>query len=74
MRALERSGAVALMEREGIDILSYFQVDNPLVRFIDPPFIGWHLKTRSEMSSKMVPKAYAGEKVGHFCKQRGRRW
>lgn len=72
LRALERSGAVALMEREGVDILSYFQVDNPLVRFIDPAFIGWHLKTRSEMSSKMVPKAYAGEKVGHFCGQRGR--
>ena len=72
LRALERSGAVALMEREGIDILSYFQVDNPLVRFIDPAFVGWHLKTRSEMSSKMVPKAYAGEKVGHFCTQRGK--
>lgn len=72
LRALERSGAVALMKSEGVDILSYFQVDNPLVRFIDPAFIGWHLKTRSEMSSKMVPKAYAGEKVGHFCEQRGR--
>src|SRR5690606_6714748 len=43
-----------------------------LVRFIDPAFIGWHLKTRSEMSSKMIPKAYAGEKVGHFCAQRGK--
>jgi UDP-N-acetylglucosamine/UDP-N-acetylgalactosamine diphosphorylase len=71
LRALQRSGAVDLMEREGIDILSYFQVDNPLVRFIDPAFVGWHLKTRSEMSSKMLPKAYAGEKVGHFCAQRG---
>lgn len=71
LRALHRSGAVDLMQREGIDILSYYQVDNPLVRFIDPAFVGWHLKTRSEMSSKMVPKAYAGEKVGHFCTQRG---
>jgi UDP-N-acetylglucosamine/UDP-N-acetylgalactosamine diphosphorylase len=26
----------------------------------------------SEMSSKMVPKAYALEKVGHFCQQNGR--
>lgn len=71
LRALQRSGAVDLMKREGIDILSYFQVDNPLVRFVDPAFVGWHIKTRSEMSSKMVPKAYAGEKVGHFCAQRG---
>jgi len=42
------------------------------VRFIDPAFIGWHLLRGSEMSSKMIPKAYAEEKVGHFCTQRGR--
>ncbi len=69
LRALDRSGALDLMEREGIDTLSYFQVDNPLVRCIDAEFIGWHLLRNSEMSSKMVPKAYAGEKVGHFCRQ-----
>jgi UDP-N-acetylglucosamine/UDP-N-acetylgalactosamine diphosphorylase len=59
------------MQREGIDTLSYFQVDNPLVRAIDPAFIGWHLLRGSEMSSKMVPKAYAEEKLGHFCAQNG---
>ncbi len=72
LRALERSGALDLMAREGIDTVSYFQVDNPLVRAIDPAFIGWHLRRGSEMSSKMVPKAYAAEKVGHFCQQEGR--
>ncbi len=72
LRALDRSGALDLMEREGIDTLSYFQVDNPLVRAIDPAFIGWHLMHGSEMSSKMVPKAYAEEKLGHFCAQNGR--
>ena len=71
LRALERSGALDLMEREGIDTLSYFQVDNPLVRCIDPAFIGWHVGKRSEMSSKMVPKAYPEEKLGHFCAQNG---
>ena len=69
LRALDRSGALAQLETEGIDTISYFQVDNPLVRCIDPAFIGWHLKSQSEMSSKMVPKAYAEEKVGHFCRQ-----
>ena len=39
---------------------------------IDPAFIGWHLGAGSEMSSKMVPKAYADEKLGHFCARRGR--
>jgi len=72
LRALARSGALDLMAREGIDTLSYFQVDNPLVRCVDPAFIGWHRLKNSEMSSKMLPKAYAGEKLGHFCMQRGR--
>jgi len=71
LRALERSGALDLMAREGIDTLSYFQVDNPLVRCIDPSFIGWHINKGSEMSSKMVPKAYPEEKLGHFCAQNG---
>ncbi|PTX91177.1 UDPGP type 1 family protein [Opitutus sp. ER46] len=73
LRALERSGALDLMQREGVDILSYFQVDNPLIRIIDPAFIGWHVLGASEMSSKMVPKAFPEEKVGHFCVQQGRR-
>jgi UDP-N-acetylglucosamine/UDP-N-acetylgalactosamine diphosphorylase len=71
LRALERSGALDLMEKEGIDTISYFQVDNPLVRSIDATFVGWHLLRGSEMSSKMIPKAYAEEKVGHFCTQKG---
>ncbi|MEM9227813.1 MAG: UTP--glucose-1-phosphate uridylyltransferase, partial [Verrucomicrobiota bacterium] len=42
LRALVRSGAVAKMEEAGIDAISYFQVDNPLVKCIDPAFIGFH--------------------------------
>jgi UDP-N-acetylglucosamine/UDP-N-acetylgalactosamine diphosphorylase len=72
LRALHRSGALDLMQSEGIDTISYFQVDNPLIRCLDAEFIGFHLLAGSEMSSKMVPKAYAEEKVGHFCLQHGR--
>ncbi len=72
LRALHRSGALDLMAKEGIDTISYFQVDNPLVRCIDPAFIGFHLLAKSGMSSKMVPKAYPEEKVGHFCRQNGK--
>ena len=72
LRALERSGALDLMASEGIDTVSYFQVDNPLVRCVDPAFIGWHLARRSEMSSKAVLKAYPLEKLGHFCLKGGR--
>lgn len=72
LRALVRSGAVATMRERGIDIVSYFQVDNPIVQCVDPAFIGFHVLGQSELSSKMVPKAYALEKVGHFCQQGGK--
>jgi UDP-N-acetylglucosamine/UDP-N-acetylgalactosamine diphosphorylase len=72
LRALVRSGAIERMERAGVEMLSYFQVDNPLVHAIDAAFIGFHVLSGSEMSSRMVPKAFDKEKVGHFCKQRGR--
>lgn len=72
LRALDRSGALDLMAREAIDTLSYFQVDNPLVRCVDPAFLGWHLRHGSQLSSKMVTKAYPEEKLGHFCVQGGK--
>jgi UDP-N-acetylglucosamine/UDP-N-acetylgalactosamine diphosphorylase len=72
LRALERSGSLDLMASEGIDTLSFFQVDNPLVRCVDPWFIGWHGIRSSEMSSKTVAKAYPEEKLGHFCIRRGK--
>jgi len=72
LRALERSGALDLMAAEGVDTMSYFQVDNPLTHCVDPAFIGWHLLRGSEMSSKTVPKAFPEEKLGHFCIRNGR--
>jgi UDP-N-acetylglucosamine/UDP-N-acetylgalactosamine diphosphorylase len=72
LRALDRSGALDVMKGAGIDTLSYFQVDNPLVRCIDPAFIGWHALRQAEMSSKMVLKTNPEEKVGLFCAQGGR--
>lgn len=72
LRALADSGALADMRRRGVDIISYHQVDNPLVHTIDPLFIGLHLSTRSEMSSRAVSKAYDAERVGVFCRVDGR--
>ncbi len=66
LRALDKSGALADMKKRGIEHLSYFQVDNPLVHCIDPLFLGLHDLTGSEMSSKTIPKANALEKVGNF--------
>jgi len=64
--ALHRSGALADMLARGLEHLSYFQVDNPLVYCIDPLFLGLHDLTGSEMSSKTIPKSHPLEKVGNF--------
>jgi len=66
LRALYKSGAIADMKARGVEHLSYFQVDNPLVHVIDPLFIGLHAITASQMSTKTIPKANALEKVGNL--------
>ncbi len=72
LRAMCRSGAAEELKKRGVECISYFQVDNPLVNIIDPYFIGFHILGKSEMSSKMIPKAYPLEKVGHFCELGGK--
>lgn len=66
LTALATSGALAEMKKRGIEIISYFQVDNPLVKIIDPVFIGFHILRDADVSSKAVKKAYPEEKVGVF--------
>ncbi|NOT30940.1 MAG: UDPGP type 1 family protein [Planctomycetes bacterium] len=61
---LASSGALDDMRRRGLTQLSYFQVDNPLVRPADPLFLGLHAEACAGMSSKVVTKRDAGEKVG----------
>ncbi len=62
--ALARSGALDDMDRRGVDIIFYCQVDNPLVRLCDPVFIGYHLRASAGMSLKVTAKCNAEEKVG----------
>jgi len=71
LRALHVSGALADMRRRGVEHISYFQVDNPIVNILDPVFLGLHAAaadSSAQMSSKMVAKAFAEEKVGVFCR------
>ena len=67
IRALHRSGALADMKQRGIEYISYWQVDNPLVKLFDPLFIGLHALDEAQMSSKAVIKNAPTEKVGNFC-------
>lgn len=67
LKALYTSGAVADMQRRGVEQISYTQVDNPIVRVVDPLFLGLHDLDGAQMSSKMLLKAYPMEKLGNFC-------
>src|SRR2546421_3671973 len=51
LRALARSGALADMRRRGVEHLSYFPVDHPLVPVIDALFPGLHVRICSAASS-----------------------
>ncbi|MEM9753879.1 MAG: UDPGP type 1 family protein, partial [Planctomycetota bacterium] len=67
LKALHTSGSLADMEKRGIRHLSYVQVDNPLVKVIDPLFLGLHKQAKAQMSSKMLTKRDPMEKVGNFA-------
>lgn len=64
LAALASSGCLAAARERGIKRLSYFQVDNPLVRPADELFLGLHALAGARMSSKVVAKRDPGEKVG----------
>ncbi|MCC5787436.1 MAG: UDPGP type 1 family protein [Phycisphaerales bacterium] len=69
LKALFVSGALDDMRTRGVEHISYFQVDNPLVKVVDPVFVGLHATasdSSGEMSSKMLPKRDPEEKVGVF--------
>ena len=67
LRALRLSGALDDMRRRGVEYISYFQVDNPLVRVLDPLFVGLHDLRSAQMSAKALPKRDPFEKLGNFC-------
>ena len=72
LQALARSGALERMREDGTEHVSYFQVDNPLVRCIDPLFLGLHAQAGAEVSVKVIPKASDREGLGNLCLRQGR--
>jgi len=67
LSALRDSGALEDMAGRGVEFISYFQVDNPLVRCVDPLFIGLHEMRGAEMSLKCLAKRDPMEGLGNVC-------
>jgi UDP-N-acetylglucosamine/UDP-N-acetylgalactosamine diphosphorylase len=63
--ALDRGGSLAQAKERGIDLFYYAQVDNPLAQWCDPELIGYHLLSSSQLTTQVVKKRFATEKVGN---------
>jgi len=64
LTALDRSQLLDHMRDRRVDYLYYHQVDNPLAQVCDPAFLGLHVQHASEISTKVVAKLSAEEKMG----------
>ncbi len=72
VEGLRSSGLLAALGGQGVEEISYFQVDNPLVTVPDPAFLGFHRRARADVSSKVVEKARPDEKLGSIGRVAGR--
>jgi UDP-N-acetylglucosamine/UDP-N-acetylgalactosamine diphosphorylase len=72
LAAIADSGCLGDAAQRGIDLLFYWQVDNPLARICDRELIGYHLLSESEMSTQVVAKRDPLDKVGNVVSVDGR--
>ena len=70
--ALGATDLLPMLQEEGFDLISYFQVDNPLATIADERFLGHHLVDGSEFSCKVMPKRDPGEGLGVAVLRSGR--
>ncbi len=66
LKGIHDSGLLKQLTARGITQLFYCQVDNPLVKMVDPVFLGYHRMAGSEMSTKVVRRKNVEEKVGVY--------
>lgn len=70
--SLVNSGLNKILEKEGIEWLNIFSVDNVLQRICDPVFIGATSLTRNFCGAKVVKKTCPEERVGVLCMRDGK--
>ena len=72
LQALETNGLLAEWQEAGIDLVSVCQIDNPLLRVVDPDFIGRVVAGRAPIATKIVVKTEPAERVGVVASIGGR--
>lgn len=70
--SLVNSGLSKVLERENVEWLNVYSVDNVLQRICDPAFIGATILKGCRCGAKVVRKVNAEEKVGVLCLENGK--
>lgn len=70
--SLVNNGLARVLERDDIEWLNVFGVDNVLQKICDPAFIGATIIKRCRCGAKVVKKASPDEKVGVLCLEDGK--
>jgi len=73
LTGLAESKLIDALKKAGVRVVSYFQVDNPLVTLADYLFLGQHLHHNAQASSKVIDKRHPTEKVGNLVLLNGRK-
>lgn len=69
--SLIKSGLGEIIQKENIEWLNVYSVDNVLQRICDPAFIGATVAANCNCGAKVVKKARPEEKVGVLCLEDG---
>lgn len=70
--SMKNAGLLELVQKEGIQWLNVFAVDNVLQRIADPCFVGATIQKNCAVGAKVVRKNAPDEKVGVMCLEDGR--
>ena len=65
LAALDRAHLFQAMRTRGVDCLFYVQVDNPLAPVAEPQYLGYHTLSHSDVTTLVIEKRNAFEKVGN---------
>jgi UDP-N-acetylglucosamine/UDP-N-acetylgalactosamine diphosphorylase len=71
LAAFSKSGCLADAQQRGVKHIFYGQIDNPLLQVCDELFLGSHVLAGSEMTTQVVRKREALERVGNVVAIRG---
>lgn len=70
--SMYKEGLLTIVEKEGIEWLNVFAVDNVLQRIADPCFVGATIANNRVAGAKVVKKNAPDERVGALCLEDGR--